>query len=173
MDKEWTPMIVLGGGGHTQEMVEIVKKGPVFASMNIVCSSCDSLSAKIFKSEAAPSKYSLYTIERPNDVHEKYSMHKMLYSLFLSILLVLRTNSHFLLCNGPGLCVPLVIAYKLVYPFRPVFYIESTTRITSLSTTGAIVQYIASRFIVQSKHLERKSYPRRTYHKIFDINTMK
>lgn len=171
MKKECVPMIVLGGGGHTQEMLEIVRKGPVFPRINLVHSACDFISKDRFIKEIPYKSYSVYTVPRPNNVREAYSVVKILHSLLVSLVVAFKSKSDFLICNGPGICVPIILAYKLFHPFKPVFYIESVTRVHSLSTTEKIVQYIARVFIVQSKYLEHKTYPYRTYHSIFNINT--
>ncbi|KAI5168254.1 beta-1,4-N-acetylglucosaminyltransferase [Nematocida sp. AWRm78] len=169
MQEKLVPLIVLGGGGHTQEIIEIMKKGPEFSNVSLICSPCDTLSVNHFINEISPMKYSLYTVPRPNMVLAPYSLLQIIHSLMVSFLIVFRAKSDFLICNGPGISVPIVIAYRIIFPFRRIFYIESMTRTKSLSITGKIVQYIASTFIVQSKELSSAVYPYRTYHNVFTI----
>ncbi|EIJ89522.1 beta-1,4-N-acetylglucosaminyltransferase [Nematocida parisii] len=169
MQEKLVPLIVLGGGGHTQEIIEVMKKGPEFLNVSLICSPCDHLSERHFINEISPMKYSLYTVPRPNTVLAAYSLLQIIHSLVMAFLIVFRAKSDFLICNGPGISAPIAVAYRILFPFRRIFYIESMTRTKSLSTTGRIVQYIASTFIVQSKELSSAVYPYRTYHNIFTI----
>ncbi|KAI5160649.1 beta-1,4-N-acetylglucosaminyltransferase [Nematocida ausubeli] len=169
MQKETVPLVVLGGGGHTQEIIYIMKIGPCFSNMTLIHGSCDSLSKSLFLQEISPKKHTSYSMPRPNNVLEKYSVFQMICSLFSAIMIILRSKSDFLICNGPGISVPVALAYRLLHPGRPIFYIESLTRVKTLSAAGKIIQYIASVFIVQSKELSRNTYPCRRFHSIFKI----
>lgn len=162
-------MIILGGGGHTQEMVEILSTGPSFSHINIVLSSCDTMSSDVLFQSISPKSYSLHRVDRPNSVNKPYSILQIVWSIIMAFSVVIKSRSDFLLCNGPGLCVPVALAYKILNPWKPVFYVESMTRVKSLSLSGRILQYITSAFIVQSKLLESRKYPKRTYQSIFEI----
>ncbi|KAH9386987.1 beta-1,4-N-acetylglucosaminyltransferase [Nematocida major] len=163
------PLVVLGGGGHTQEMLEILGGGPEFACASVVHCESDRISVDLFKSAFQGTECTVYAVPRPNRVLEKHSLLEMALSLFFSFLTVFQARSDFLLCNGPGLCAPVALAYRILHPFKPIFYVESVTRVRTLSTTGKLLQYIASVFIVQSRHLERTKYPHRTYHSVFNV----
>ncbi|KAJ9105950.1 hypothetical protein QFC19_003284 [Naganishia cerealis] len=58
-----------------------------------------------------------------------------------------------LIVNGPGTCVVVVLAYKLLrmlgQPSPEVIYVESFARVTSLSLSGKILKNVVDRFIVQ------------------------
>lgn len=163
--------IVLGGGGHTKEMIEMLKLSPIpMEKINLVCSSCDIHSVKMCKGVFDSTPITVFEIARPNDVLSGYSLWKMLRSLFTSLYVCFFVKSDFLLCNGPGLCVSFCIAHKILHPLTPIFYVESVTRVSSLSLTGKILQWFVDEFIVQSKGLEKASYPIRKYCRIFDFS---
>lgn len=166
---KYVPLVVLGGGGHTQEMIEIVRAGPAFNSVSLVVSSSDELSQRLFVEEVGVKRWSMHRTGRPTGIGRSWSFIEMAWSVITAAYAVLMSRSDFLLCNGPGLCVPVVMAYRIINPFKPVIYIESMTRVSSISTTGRILQYVVSAFIVQKKELERKKYPVRTYQEIFQI----
>ncbi|KAI5180498.1 beta-1,4-N-acetylglucosaminyltransferase [Nematocida sp. AWRm80] len=163
--------VVLGGGGHTREMLEILKVSPFpFSFLSLIISSDDSLSLEAFKREdIVCSGISVHRISRPNFVGQKYSIFQMITSLLQSISVAISSGNDILLCNGPGISLIFALAYRILYPFRRIVYIESLTRVHSLSTTGRILQYLANLFIVQSKSLENTSYPRRVFLNIFKI----
>jgi len=62
--------------------------------------------------EDLPSKAEefLFAIPRSRKVHQSYftSIFTTLYALFASFFLLLRTRPDFIVCNGPGTCVPIV-----------------------------------------------------------------
>ncbi|KAI5189320.1 beta-1,4-N-acetylglucosaminyltransferase [Nematocida sp. AWRm77] len=160
--------VVLGGGGHTKEMVEILKVSPVaLGSINVVYSSCDAHSLDVFKKEVTCREIRAFQVPRPNKVLSGYSIVQMLRSLLACMHTAWMVGGDVLLCNGPGVCVPFCLGYKLAHPWTSVVYVESVTRSKTLSLSGKILQYFADVFIVQSKQLERLSFPKRTYCNVF------
>lgn len=163
--------VVLGGGGHTQEMIEILKACPLQVSaLDLIVSREDFYSeswtaALKRRFQVTPQ---VHRVPRPNAVCARYSPLKILRS-FLWALKTLAgvRGADVLLCNGPGLCVPVGLAHRLLHPGTPLVYIESLTRIKRLSLSGRLLQFVASLFLVQSRLLARDRWPRRQYARIF------
>lgn len=166
--KQYSATVILGGGGHTAEIIEILKVAPIcFKQINMIVSTGDLLSVKKLMEINICKTIFVYEIPRPNEVLQKYSIAKIICSFLYSLKASLFTSSSFVLCNGPGVCVPFCIAHKLMHPFTPIWFIESLTRTTTLSVSGKVLQWIVNLFIVQSPFLAKDKYPRRIYQKIF------
>ncbi|OAG29548.1 beta-1,4-N-acetylglucosaminyltransferase [Nematocida displodere] len=171
-----TVTVVLGGGGHTKEMLEILKVSPVpFERINVVLASCDKHSLRMLQEEWPGMEVfkdvKVFKIPRPNNVLAGYSVVQMGHSLLASIRVAWWTGSEHLLCNGPGLCVPFCAIYRILHPFSSISYVESITRTQTLSLTGRILQYFVDTFIVQSKDLARTVYPKRIFQRVFIIGS--
>ncbi|KAJ1913731.1 UDP-N-acetylglucosamine transferase subunit [Tieghemiomyces parasiticus] len=80
--------------------------------------------------------------------------------------LVWRNPPDILLCNGPGTCVPFVMACILTKFFGcrapRIIYVESFARVKSLSFTGRLLYPLADRFVVQWPDLIAR-YPHAEY----------
>ena len=78
-----------------------------------------------------------------------------LVALCSAVRVVLAAQPQLLLCNGPGTCLPLVVAAALarVLLGRPcrVVYVESVARVRTLSLTGLLLYRLrlADNFFVQ------------------------
>ncbi|KAI5187602.1 beta-1,4-N-acetylglucosaminyltransferase [Nematocida homosporus] len=163
--------VVLGGGGHTQEMLEVLKVAPFeLERLNVIVSAGDTQSVAKLNRAGISKQIVVYEIPRPNEVLQGYSVVRIIKSLFVSFRVVLGISGEFLLCNGPGLCVPVCWLHRLMKPRTPIWYIESLTRLKTLSLTGKLVQWISSVFIVQSLQLARSQWPRRVYHPVFKMD---
>lgn len=165
--------VVLGGGGHTRELLEILKVCPQNpGSITAICSSCDTHSVEMLRRELANTNVhvSVHRIPRPNRVLEGLALHTLVHSFLVSAITAARIKGcDLLLCNGPGICLVFCMAYRIFHPRARIAYVESLTRTRTLSVTGAIIQHITSVFIVQSRRLERSKYPRRHYREIFSL----
>lgn len=65
-------------------------------------------------------------------------------ALLASIALMYQEKPSLLLCNGPGTCVPVCVAAKLLIPVMKcrVVFIESIARVESLSLSGKLLLYL-------------------------------
>ena len=85
-----------------------------------------------------------------------------LVALCAAVRIVLAARPQLLLCNGPGTCLPLVLAAVLARTLlgRPcrVVYVESVARVHSLSLTGVLLYrlQLADAFFVQWEALAAK-----------------
>ncbi|QDZ25527.1 Alg14-like oligosaccharide biosynthesis protein [Chloropicon primus] len=181
-------MVVLGSGGHTAEMLRVVK----FLDLNkykprvYVVSQTDGMSAeralrfereqrtsmegenrpgsKMKEGKALPK---VVNIPRSREVGQSYvtSVFTTSYSLFASVATVFREMPMLLLCNGPGTCLPVCLSLKLLRPWSSkIVFVESICRTRSLSLTGKIIYHlrVADTIFVQWPELCH-AYPRTTY----------
>lgn len=164
-------MIVIGSGGHTTEMLRIVKQlnhNRFSPRIYIVASSDDKSLLKVDEVEKIPSTYRIYKIPRSRKVHQSYisSIFTTLYSILYAVPIVFLNKPDLILCNGPGTCIPicgLAFLMRLMYlSNNAIIYIESICRVKTLSLSGKILIYFADRIIVQWPELQR-SYPRTTF----------
>jgi beta-1,4-N-acetylglucosaminyltransferase len=164
-------MIVLGSGGHTAEVLRVLRhlSGDKYRPRVYAVSSTDEMSAqralrmekevfhiKSNNTKATSSKdqngrkkgdggeVKVVRIPRSREVGQSYvsSVFTTLYSFFASIKTVALERPTLLLCNGPGTCLPVCVSMRLLKPFSgKIVFIESICRTRSLSLTGKILYY--------------------------------
>lgn len=158
-------MIVMGSGGHTAEMLQIVEQLDFakYAPREYVIAEADKTSVvKVIdvevrrKPDLAKQQYEIVTITRSRHVHQGYisSIFTTLMAVANSIPVVLRSQPDLILTNGPGTCVPIcLVAFlsKLFFINRncKIVFVESFCRVKSLSLSGQILQWITDLFVVQ------------------------
>lgn len=158
-------MIVMGSGGHTAEMLQIVERLDFanYAPRQYVIAEADKTSVvKVIDVEVsrepdqAKQQYEIMTITRSRYVHQGYfsSVFTTLTAIGNSIPVVLRSRPELILTNGPGTCVPIcLVAFlaKLFFVNRncKIVFVESFCRVQSLSLSGQILQWITDLFVVQ------------------------
>uniref|UniRef100_A0AC34RI54 UDP-N-acetylglucosamine transferase subunit ALG14 n=1 Tax=Panagrolaimus sp. JU765 TaxID=591449 RepID=A0AC34RI54_9BILA len=169
---------VLGSGGHTTEMISLVKQlNPnLFMPRQYIVAETDSLSAnKVVEMEKQfqpkvnhnSNSYEITLIPRSRKVGQSYltSIFTTLWAIFISIKIVWQSKPDMVLCNGPGTCLPIcIIAYVLdLLRLRntKIVFVESTCRVKTLSLTGKLLYHfrMADVFLVQWPDLVEK-YPR-------------
>lgn len=148
-------MAVLGSGGHTAEMVSLLKTldAATYGPLLYVIAKSDTTSAQkieTFESSIAaaapatapPRAHRLLWVPRSREVGQSYvtSLFTTLFASVYSALHVLRTRPSLLLCNGPGTCIPIAAAALamrwLGLKHIPIVYVESICRVQSLSLSG-------------------------------------
>lgn len=182
-------MAVIGSGGHTAEMLTLVKSLTDSTDTNklnigetmieeiiFVASNSDQLSLQKLheqypqlgdpQRQQPPFTYRLLTITRSRSVHQSYftSVFTTLVSLLDSFKLIFSLRPQMLLCNGPGVCIPLVFAARLLSPNSLVIFVESFCRTQTLSLSGKIIYHLrlADHFLVQWPKLVEQ-YDRASY----------
>lgn len=156
-------LIVLGSGGHTAEMMAIVKQlnKANYSPRYYILASTDRTSAtKVLDYEeptTSTSDYEIFRINRSRHVGQSYisSVFTTIYSIVEAIPMVAKLQPDLILCNGPGTCVPIcLIAFGLkivgILGARcKIVFVESFCRVKSISLTGKILIYFVDSFVVQ------------------------
>lgn len=166
-------LVVLGSGGHTAEMLRLIADFDLhrFHCIFVVGDSdniseakaCDLLKAhKSLQGHLVTDLVQFVSIARCREVGQPLSRVPLraLQAFLSSLNLVFNTKPRLILMNGPGTCIPVVIA-ALVYEFimaapLRVIYTESFCRVSSLSLSGSFLYPLADRFLVQWRPLAEK-----------------
>ena len=157
-------LVVLGSGGHTTEMQRLVSSLDKRYSLVMVAATDDGLSVRRASRWFPPNEQPVFArITRSRTVGQSYvsSVWTTMQALVAAFLLVVRAKPHLVICNGPGTCVPVCVAAKLINRATLV-YVESFCRVHSLSLSGLLLYYVADHFLVQWRSLALK-YRRTRY----------
>ncbi|XP_077287649.1 ALG14, UDP-N-acetylglucosaminyltransferase subunit [Arctopsyche grandis] len=159
-------IICVGSGGHTAEMMRILKKmSPEKYSPRMYILASDDTTSEIkvlnFEKElnSNQTEYSLSKIYRSRKVGQSYvaSIFTTLYALCTSVPVVFRFRPEVIICNGPGTCVPIcaiaVFMRCLCLIDCKIVFVESVCRVKSLSLSGRILMKVADVFAVQWQEL--------------------
>lgn len=174
-------LIVLGSGGHTAEMMTIVKQlnKRNYSPRHYILASTDSTSeAKVLNiEEPTTSKhdYEIFRIKRSRHVGQSYltSIFTTIRSIWQCIPLIYRIQPDLVLTNGPGTCVPIcIIAFLLkilgaINVQCKIVFVESYCRVKTVSLTGKILIWIADCFVVQWPALVNYSTKVRYFGRLF------
>lgn len=169
-------MVVMGSGGHTSEMVSLVSSlldrddgiKTQLKTIVPVITFGDKLSEdrlKLVVSDQAILSQTIH-VSRSRQVGQSYlsSVFTTIRSLFDALAVSIFHRPNLLLVNGPGVCLPLVLATRLLSPASVIVFVESFCRTRSLSLTGKIIYHsgLAHHFVVQWPKLKAK-YERSHY----------
>ncbi|RHZ61371.1 hypothetical protein Glove_348g25 [Diversispora epigaea] len=169
--------IVLGSGGHTMEMLQLLK-GVDFNSLyrprKYIVTGSDILSsekARNFESHKGNVEnvdYIIQLVPRSREVGQSWitTPFSVLKSLIACIRIILFDLPDLVICNGPGSCIPVcVISYIPRFfgiKWIKLIYVESFARVKTLSLSGKLLISFVDRFIVQWPYLTQK-YPQAEY----------
>ncbi|KAK9472634.1 udp-n-acetylglucosamine transferase subunitalg14 [Dipodascopsis tothii] len=167
-------LLVLGSGGHTTELLSMASTIDLgqYPKRTWLAFSGDALSldkARHFEEgTGARGRASSASLRRARGVGQSYftSIFTSLWCGFECLRFVYRTDPDVILCNGPGSCVLVCAAARVLRAVGAgrarIIYVESIARVSSLSLTGKLLVRVADRFIVQWEQL-RKAYPTTEY----------
>lgn len=184
-----TTLVVLGSGGHTTEMLALIEpllRTPsssrhydfVYCKADTDTTSAARLLHATSTTTLQPSQSTttaetkknpivVYNIPRSREVGQSYftSLYTTLHAFIWSMWLVLfQIRPGLVLCNGPGTCLPIVVAVlfgRITYLLPnscPVVFVESLCRVHTLSLTGHLLYPIVDFFGVHWDELHN-SYP--------------
>lgn len=152
-------LIVLGSGGHTTEMLALVRElnRERYSPRVYVIASADVTSEnKALELESSAGDFEVIRIHRSRAVGQSYvtSVLTTVQSTLQCIPILLRLRPDVILCNGPGTCVPIcLVAFLLKLLFinsdSKIVFIESYCRVKTISLSGKILKYFVDAFIVQ------------------------
>jgi beta-1,4-N-acetylglucosaminyltransferase len=162
-------MIVLGSGGHTGELILMIKKLDLikFNKIFFVYSHNDTSSANKIKEnidvEKHKQKIQYFQIYRSRNVGQSFksSIITTIISFIHSAMIICKTRPNIIVTNGPGVALPLcytgyILKILLLLSEFKILFIESYCRTKSISLTGRLIQPISDRFIVLWKELADK-----------------
>lgn len=156
-------LLVLGSGGHTTELLFMTRllQKKVY-ELHYCKADSDSTSADRLRTIHGSTEPS-FDIPRAREVGQSYlsSIGTTLGALRASVAYIFRLKPQLILCNGPGTCIPIVLAAFLWRFFggRVYFvFVESYCRVQSLSLTGKLLYSIVDMFVVHWSQLQVK-YP--------------
>ncbi|MFH4974534.1 hypothetical protein AB6A40_001243 [Gnathostoma spinigerum] len=166
-------LVILGSGGHTAEMFELLKHfREQYSPRLYIIAATDRLSEqKVEEFEAARGNtaFSIKKVQRSREVGQDYasSLLTTLAAFKQSASIVWDWKPSLVLANGPGTCIPVCLSAFVFDLFRlrniRIFFVESICRVQRLSLSGRILYYlrIPDRIFVQWSSLAKK-YPRTT-----------
>lgn len=161
-------LAILGSGGHTAEMLNMVSDLSAPASKDnatatvMYATSDDASLRKALRAGADAS--AVHLLPRARHVGESFwrALPRSVHCLLRAFALLLRTRPTVVLCNGPatGACVCLAaVACNAAGLLRArVIYAESVARVDSLSLSGRLLYPVVDRFLVQWQQLANR-YP--------------
>ncbi|KAM0005793.1 putative oligosaccharide biosynthesis protein Alg14 [Helianthus debilis subsp. tardiflorus] len=176
--KHLSTLVVLGSGGHTAEMINLLSVMPKdwYAPRYYIAAATDNMSlqkARVFEDildDKGADGTQFMQIYRSREVGQSYitSVGTTLLALGHALWLMVKIRPHVILCNGPGTCIPIcAIAFifkVLGIRWSYIFYVESIARVKRLSLSGLLLYklHMADQLFVQWPQLQ-KQYPRARY----------
>lgn len=161
--------IVLGAGGHCREMLTLLSSvdfGQKYHPVMFILAKDDNMAYEKLKASNIymADRMSVKFISRSRKVGQSYitSILTTLISFLECVNFIKDFNCSLLLCNGPGTCVPPLIAAKLFCRHATIVYVESICRTQTLSMSGKIAYQLADYVLVQWPEMVIK-YPRCKY----------
>lgn len=157
-------LIVLGSGGHTAEMMCLMNKmdKSKFIPRMYVLADTDTTSRNRVESDESDKNWTIVTIPRSRYVNQSYltSILSTIYSIVMTVPIVLKFKPDLVLCNGPGTCIPVCFVVFLMrlchYTNTSIIFVESICRVKTLSLTGKLLFLFADLIIVQWPELKQK-----------------
>ncbi|XP_022830741.1 UDP-N-acetylglucosamine transferase subunit ALG14 homolog [Spodoptera litura] len=156
--KSLRTILCIGSGGHTTELLRLVKnlnKRKYQPRVYILADNDVSSEVKIRETEKEQNDYTLCRIPRSRNVQQSYfsSVISTLYATLCTLPVIYNFKPDIIFCNGPGTCIPVCV---VAFIFRCLFlldcrivFIESICRVRTLSLTGKILQFFADIVVVQ------------------------
>eukprot|EP00095_Tigriopus_kingsejongensis_P005937 snap_masked-scaffold316_size209483-processed-gene-1.5 protein:Tk05937 transcript:snap_masked-scaffold316_size209483-processed-gene-1.5-mRNA-1 annotation:"udp-n-acetylglucosamine transferase subunit alg14 homolog" len=148
-------MIILGSGGHTTEMLQLLGRIPEdrYPERVFVLAATDDLSAARLRANQPQAR--VIHIARAREVGQSglSTAFSCLWAVIQSWPLVLKERPDAILCNGPGTCLPVCVsaylATRLTLMSTVIFYVESVCRVRSLSLSGRVMSHLTPHVLVQ------------------------
>jgi beta-1,4-N-acetylglucosaminyltransferase len=150
-------LVVLGEGGHSTELLNLVDLLGDRYEYHYVISKQDNLSADQLRIEGQ-----IYRLLRPRGKDTGYlrAALRTLVTAFQALRVLLRVRPKAILSTGPAIVVPVAILGKLLG--ARVIFVETGSRIKTVSMTGRIMYHWADLYFVQWPQLQKK-LPRAIY----------
>lgn len=153
--KKQTLLLVMGGGGHTAQMLELKKLlGQDYHYEHLIGKGDSLTEEKLGKP--------VWRVHRPREHGENplISALRTTRSFIESLAVMAKIRPKAVISAGPGITFPLFLAAKLF--FIKTIYIESWSRVYHKSKTGKLCYRLSDLFFVQWPEME-KNYPKAMY----------
>ncbi|KAF0698812.1 Aste57867_10601 [Aphanomyces stellatus] len=164
-------LVVLGSGGHTTEMLKLIKRLSVtqYTPLAFVVAATDHTSEEKARMERKDEALRFFSIPRSREVGQSWitTIFSTAYAFLYSMWIVVHYQPDVLLCNGPGTCIPICAAVLLlrfvgIKTHSKILFCESFARVQRLSLSGKLLYPIVDEFVVHWPQLQEK-YPRAKY----------
>lgn len=151
-----TLMFVLGGGGHTQQLLPLVEKLEDKYNLEFVIRKDGRPGKKKIKGK-------IFKILNPRPMNDSNSI-KTIFRLFPytfeAIKILFRSEAKAIIICGPAVSIPLAFLGKIFFR-KKVIFIETWSRVKSKSLSGKLIEPFADLSFVQWK--ENKKYNNAIY----------
>jgi len=148
-------LAILGKGGHTTQMLKLLREMPKDFEYSYVICYEDPISEK----KVDGTVYKVNMPSREGDSNFMKSV-RTLRTIIQAATALIKDNPHVVVSAGPG--VGTIFSYIGKLLGKKVIFIESWARVYSKSDSGKLVYPIADLFFVQWKEME-KVYPNAIY----------
>ena len=162
-------LIVLGSGGHTSEMIQLIRNldAAEFYPLQFVKAATDTTSVQRLHAAGIHTTQAVvvHEIPRAREVGQSYvsSIYSTLHAFVYALQLMVIVRPDVLLCNGPGTCLPLCVAALLwrivgLAAATRIIFVESYCRVETMSLTGRLLYQWVDLCCVHWPNLQTK-YP--------------
>lgn len=149
-------LVVLGNGGHSAEMLQLVEMlGPNYQYSYMIADN-DQISASKIQWVGR-----IYRVPLPREKPTfRRSIRRTVLAIFAQLIVLIRCRPQVILSTGANIAVPISVFGRLLGV--KVIHVETGSRIYLMSTTGRIMYHVANLFFVQWEEL-RENYPNAIY----------
>lgn len=151
-----TIMVVLGGGGHTKQLLPLIERLKERYEIEYVV-------RKDAKPGKKPIKGRIFKIMNPRTMQD-YNPFIVIFKLFpytiQSLFILGKSKANAIIVCGPAISIPIAFLGKLLFRKKLIF-IESWSRVWSKSLSGKLVGWLADIVFIQWK--QNKNYKNAIY----------
>ncbi|MCD6476859.1 MAG: polysaccharide biosynthesis protein [Candidatus Aenigmarchaeota archaeon] len=150
-------LIILGGGGHTTQMLRLTELIGKKYDYEYVIEKSDKISDKKIKFKGR-----VFRFKKTRNIGESIflSILKQIIALIPATKLVIKSKADVIIASGPNFAIPIIFIGKLLG--KKIIFIESWSRIYTRSSSGKFAYKLADLFFVQWPEM-KKIYPKAVY----------
>ncbi len=159
MNSKKTILVVLGGGGHTKQLLRLVRQLANGYNYEYIIASDDELSGG--KIEFKGRIFRILNPRRMEDRNIPRVILKFIPSTIQLLSVLARSKSSYILAVGPALSLHVAFLGRFMFGKRVIF-LESWSRVYTKSLAGRLTYPFADLFFVQWSQ-QMKNYPKAVY----------